>query len=199
MNGYVVAGRQQVTARAADPDARRGLGALSQRHPDARRHPAESRPAADRLGVHRRARASRARRLRRAARPGLRAADRAAGHRPRPTSTCTASAGVPIDVPTTDRLVFDTYRYGGAARARGGRPRDAPAPASRPRWGCRRRCWSTPTPARGELDRMRRAIEVGGRAVSQPGLRAALGRCAPGALGPDSRQGRSPARTAQPK
>ena len=130
---------------------------------DARRHPAEPRPAADRLGVDRRAGASPASATTSCSAASASSCCGPARHDLTPISTFTASAGVPLDVPTTERLVFDTYRYAGLLEhgATGWR---APARASQPRSGCRRRSWSTPTRA-GPTD----APDPSGRSTWPPG------------------------------
>ena len=170
MSGYLVPGDQQVTARPARP-GRSTDGALSSIPTTSWRSAVIQqnlgrRPIVWAITTGRELR--RAGRLRRAARPGLRAAAPRCPTPRSPDLDLHRFAGVPLDVPTTERLVFDTYRYARPARARARTASRPPAPASRPAWACRRRSWSTPTPAAADRSRMRRALEHGRRALAQP-------------------------------
>ena len=133
MSGYLVRDSQQIALGPLDAHARpRGL-ALSQRDRCPRHHAAERRAAAHHLGDHHRTGTSRG----------------------WATTSCSAGlgfslgtalpdtharrldlrrlAGVPLDVPATERLVFDTYRYADLLDAGARRPRAHRAERGRPR------------------------------------------------------------------
>ena len=195
MGGYFVRARQRVPLGPLT----RTLAAGTLLYPNdilhAQRDPAEPRPAPDRLGVDRRPRLRRARRLRRAARPRVRAAARPGPTRPRPQldlhrfgRRAARRARRPSAWCSTPTA---TPGCGSGARA-GSRP---PARASRPPWGCRQPSWSTPTPGRADRPRMRRALDLAAAACPPiPTSRAALQAVVDSAA-PDTGAARSLSRT----
>jgi hypothetical protein len=92
-------------------------------------------------------------------------------------------AGVPIDVPTTDRLVFDTYRYGDLVD-RGAEGLESTSASVAATLGLPPALLVYAHAGRGELDLMRRAMKLAVALSPNPDLRAALQTVADSATGP---------------
>lgn len=92
-------------------------------------------------------------------------------------------AGVPIDVPTTDRLVFDTYRYGELLE-RGAEGLENTSASVAATLGLPPALLVYAHAARGDLDLMRRAMKLAVALSPNPDLRAALQTVADSAAGP---------------
>ena len=104
-------------------------------------------PAADRVGGHRRHAGSPASATTWSSR-GSASSCRPAGRTPPiPTLDLRRLAGAPLDLPDTEALVWETYRYAGLLEARRHRAGEHAAPASPPASSFRRSSWSTPTGA----------------------------------------------------
>jgi Protein of unknown function (DUF2723) len=82
-------------------------------------------------------------------------------------------AGVPIDVPTTDRLVFDTYRYGELLE-HGADGLESTSASVAATLGLPPALLVYAHASRGESDRMRRAMKMAVALSPSPDLRAAL-------------------------
>ena len=92
-------------------------------------------------------------------------------------------AGVPIDVPTTDRLVFDTYRYAELLE-RGAEGLESASAGVAATLGLPPALLVYAHASRGELDRMRRAMKMAIALSPNPDLQAALQTVADSATGP---------------
>ena len=98
-------------------------------------------------------------------------------------------AGVPIDVSTTDRLVFDTYRYGELLE-RGAEGLESTSAGIAATLGLPPALLVYAHAGRGELDRMQRAMKMAVALSPNPDLQAALQTVADSATGlPDSAAG----------
>jgi hypothetical protein len=82
-------------------------------------------------------------------------------------------AGVPMDVPVTDRLVFETYRYGELLE-RGSKGLESTSASVAATLGLPPALLVYAHAARGEPDRMRRAMDMAVALSPNPDLRAAL-------------------------
>ena len=82
-------------------------------------------------------------------------------------------AGVPIDVPTTDRLVFDTYRYAGLPE-RGSQGLESTSASVAAMLGLPPVLLVYAHASRGEPERVRRAMDLAVALSPNPALRAAL-------------------------
>ena len=130
-------------ADRAHPDAR--YHALSQRHSHPQRHPAEPRPAPDRLGGHRGPELRRPRRLRGAARSRIRAAGGPARHDLTPVRPRTASPAFrSTSRPPSGWYSIPIATPGCSSRARSGLETTSTSVAATPR-AAAGRSWSTPT------------------------------------------------------
>ena len=92
-------------------------------------------------------------------------------------------AGVPIDVPTTDRLVFDTYRYAELLE-RGAEGLESASAGVAATLGLPPALLVYAHASRGELDRMQRAMKMAVALSPNPDLQAALQTVADSATGP---------------
>jgi hypothetical protein len=92
-------------------------------------------------------------------------------------------AGVPIDMPTTDRLVFDTYRYAELLE-RGAEGLESTSAGIAATLGLPPALLVYAHASRGELDRMRRAMRMAVALSANPDLQAALQTVAESATGP---------------
>ncbi len=92
-------------------------------------------------------------------------------------------AGVPIDVPTTDRLVFDTYRYGELLE-RGAEGLESTSASVAATLGLPPALLVYAHAGRGDVDLMRRAMRLAVALSPNPDLRAALESVADSATGP---------------
>jgi hypothetical protein len=98
-------------------------------------------------------------------------------------------AGVPIDVPTTDRLVFDTYRYGELLE-RGAEGLETTSASIAATLGLPPALLVYAHASRGDLDRMQRAMRIAVALSPNPDLQAALQAVADSAIGlPDPATG----------
>ena len=92
-------------------------------------------------------------------------------------------AGVPVDVPTTDRLVFDTYRYADLLE-RGAEGLENTSASVAATLGLPPALLVYAHAGRGELDPMRRALKMAVALSANPDLGAALQTVADSATGP---------------
>jgi hypothetical protein len=92
-------------------------------------------------------------------------------------------AGVPIDVPTTDRLVFDTYRYAELLE-RGAEDLESTSASVAATLGLPPALLVYAHASRGERDPMQRAMNMATALSPNPDLRAALQTVADSATGP---------------
>jgi len=82
-------------------------------------------------------------------------------------------AGVPLDVPTSERLVFDTYRYAGLVE-RGAEGLESTSSGVAATLGLPPALLVYAYAARGEREKMERAVNLAARLSANPDLRAAL-------------------------
>jgi hypothetical protein len=92
-------------------------------------------------------------------------------------------AGAPLDLPTTDRLVFDTYRYGELLE-RGAEGLESTSASIAATLGLPPALLVYAHASRGETDRMRRAMDMAVALSPNPDLRAALQAVADSVTGP---------------
>ncbi len=82
-------------------------------------------------------------------------------------------AGVPLDVPTSERLVFDTYRYAGLVE-RGGEGLESTSGSVAATLGLPPALLVYAYATRGEREKLERAVNLAARLSANPDLRAAL-------------------------